>query len=79
MSLIHNERVKLLATALNNAAVATVVTAVIAPIAAFLYGSIVVASTWWPLRPEPELRPGPATAPPTTITAWRQGSTTILA
>jgi hypothetical protein len=49
MSLIHNERVKLLATALNNTAVATVVTAVVAPIAAFLYGSIVVASAWWPL------------------------------
>jgi hypothetical protein len=31
MSLIHNERVKLLATALNNTAVATVVTAVVAP------------------------------------------------
>ena len=38
MSLIENERTKLLATALNNTAVATVVTAVIGPIAGLLYG-----------------------------------------
>nr|WP_294550422.1 hypothetical protein [uncultured Rhodopila sp.] len=37
MSLIENERTKLLATALNNVAVATVATALIAPTASFLY------------------------------------------
>jgi hypothetical protein len=50
MSLIHNERMKLLATALNNTAVATVATALIAPIVGFLYGSpSLAASRWWPL------------------------------
>jgi p-aminobenzoyl-glutamate transporter AbgT len=49
MNLIHNERIKLLATALNNTAVATLVTVVIAPIAALLYGSVAIASAWWPL------------------------------
>jgi hypothetical protein len=49
MSLVHNERIKLVATALNNTAVATLVTAVIAPVAALLYGSVVIASAWWPL------------------------------
>jgi hypothetical protein len=48
MSLIHNERTKLLATALNNSAVATIATAIIAPIASFLYGSSAVATRWWP-------------------------------
>jgi hypothetical protein len=38
MSLIENERTKLIATALNNTAVATIVTAVIGPIAGALYG-----------------------------------------
>jgi hypothetical protein len=48
MSLIRNERVKLLATALNNTAVATVVTAIVAPIAGFLYGSpTITANSWW--------------------------------
>jgi len=47
VSLVHNERVKLLATALSNTGVATVVTAIIAPIAGFLYGSpTAVASRW---------------------------------
>ncbi len=38
MSLVENERTKLVAAALNNTAVATVVTAVIGPIAGALYG-----------------------------------------
>jgi hypothetical protein len=37
MSLVHIERTKLLATALNNAAVAIMATAIIAPVAGFLY------------------------------------------
>jgi hypothetical protein len=50
MNLIHNERTKLLATALNNSAVATTVTAIVAPIVGFLYGSPNLAATrWWPL------------------------------
>jgi hypothetical protein len=49
MSLIRNEQTKLLATALNNTAVATVATAIIAPMAAFLYGSNALVSSWWPL------------------------------
>jgi hypothetical protein len=50
MNLIHNERTKLLATALNNTAVATMVTAIIAPIVGSLYGSpSAAASKWWPL------------------------------
>ena len=38
MSLIHNERVKLTATWLNTLAAATVVTGVIAPITAIVFG-----------------------------------------
>jgi len=38
MSLVQNERTKLLATALNNTAVAIVITAVIGPIAGYLNG-----------------------------------------
>jgi len=38
MSLIQNERTKLLATAANNLAVAILVTAVLAPSASMLYG-----------------------------------------
>jgi hypothetical protein len=38
MSLLENERTKLVATALNNTAVATIVTAVIGPIAGAFYG-----------------------------------------
>ncbi|MFL5092785.1 MAG: hypothetical protein ACJ8D7_20670, partial [Xanthobacteraceae bacterium] len=50
VSLIHNERTKLLASALNNTGVATVVTAIIAPIVGFPYGSPSAAATkWWPL------------------------------
>ena len=50
MSLIHNERTKLLATGLNNTSVAPLVTAIIAPIVGFLYGSPSAAATkWWPL------------------------------
>ena len=44
MSLVQNERTKLLATAFNNTAVATFATAIIAPMAAFLYGSNVIAT-----------------------------------
>jgi hypothetical protein len=48
VSLVHNERVKLVATALSNIGVATVVTAIIAPIVGFLYGSpTAAASRWW--------------------------------
>jgi hypothetical protein len=50
MNLIHNERTKLLATGLNNTGVATVVTAFVAPIAAFFYGSPnAAANALWPL------------------------------
>jgi len=48
MSLVYNERIKLLAVALNNAAVATVAAAIIAPMAGFLYGSSAIASSRWP-------------------------------
>ncbi len=44
MSLIENERMKLLATALNNLGVATIVTGVVAPIAANLYGHGAISS-----------------------------------
>jgi hypothetical protein len=44
MSLKHNERIKLFATALSNTAVATVVTAFIAPMATYLYGSSSVSA-----------------------------------
>ena len=48
MSLVHNERTKLLAAALNNVSVATIVTGIIAPIVGFLYGSpSATVSTWW--------------------------------
>jgi hypothetical protein len=46
--IIHNERTKLLATALNNVAVAAFVTGFIAPIVGFLYGSPTATATrWW--------------------------------
>jgi hypothetical protein len=48
MSLVQNERTKLLATALNNVCVATIVTGIIAAIVGFLYGSPSAAvSAWW--------------------------------
>ena len=46
-NLIQNERVKLFATALNNAGVATLVTALIAPAATFLYGSSHASRSYW--------------------------------
>lgn len=49
MSLIENERTKLLATALNNTAVAIIITAVVTPIAGFLYGIQTVVSQYWPI------------------------------
>jgi hypothetical protein len=49
MALIHNERIKLFATALSNTGVATVVTAIVAPMAGFLYGASVLAESRWPL------------------------------
>jgi hypothetical protein len=49
MSLVHNERIKLFATALSNTAVATVVTAIVAPMVGLLYGSSAIASSQWPL------------------------------
>jgi len=48
MGLVQNERIKLLATAVSTTGVATIVTAFIAPIAAYLYGtSTVNAGNWW--------------------------------
>ena len=49
MNAIDNERVKLTATALNNTAVAVIVTGVIVPSASFLYGLATVpqARFWW--------------------------------
>ena len=47
MSLVHNERRKLLATVLNNLGVACVVTGGIAPAAAYVIGSLQVED---PLR-----------------------------
>ena len=44
MSLIENERTKLLAIALNNVGVATIITGVIAPAAAVLYGNGAILS-----------------------------------
>jgi hypothetical protein len=44
-NLIHNERTKLLATALNNTAVATLVTAIIAPVVGLLYGTPILTAT----------------------------------
>jgi hypothetical protein len=48
MSMIKNERIKLFATALSNTGVATVVTAIIAPMAGLLYGSGAITSDQWP-------------------------------
>jgi uncharacterized membrane protein len=47
MNLIQNERIKLLATALNNLGVAILVTALIAPAATFLYGIGHAATGYW--------------------------------
>ena len=44
MSLIDNERTKLLAAALNNIGVATIITGVVAPTAATLYGHGAISS-----------------------------------
>ena len=41
MKAIHNERVKLTATALNNTGIAAVVTGMVAPVASTLYGTTV--------------------------------------
>lgn len=50
MSLIENERTKLLATALNNVGVATIITGVVAPTVATLYGAPAAgAGQWWVL------------------------------
>ena len=38
MSLVHNERVKLVAATLNNVGVAALVTGVVAPMAGYVYG-----------------------------------------
>ena len=46
--MVRNERLKLLATALNNMAVATIITAVIAPVVTLFNGSTGTAVTiWW--------------------------------
>jgi hypothetical protein len=49
MSLARNERIKLFATALSNTGVATIVTAIVAPMAGLLYGSNTISSNQWPL------------------------------
>jgi hypothetical protein len=49
MSLVYNERIKLFATALSNTGIATIVTSIVAPMAAFLYGSAALSSDRWPL------------------------------
>lgn len=46
VSLVENERTKLLATALNNLGVATIITGVVAPVATALYGTAHPAY-WW--------------------------------
>lgn len=48
MSLIENERTKLLAIPLNNVAVATIATALIAPTASVLYAG--EQTGFWPAR-----------------------------
>jgi len=48
MSLVINERTKLTATAINNVAVATIATALIAPAVSFVYGSPATGPHgWW--------------------------------
>ena len=47
MSLVENEQTKLLAAALNNTAVAIIITAVVAPLASFLYGAQTVRGDYW--------------------------------
>jgi hypothetical protein len=47
MALVYNERIKLPATALNNTAVAVLVTAVIGPIVGLLNGFGAVTNTGW--------------------------------
>ena len=48
MKTVHNERTKLLATALNNLGVAIWATAILAPSASLLYGtSNSTTSVWW--------------------------------
>ncbi len=49
MDPIHNERVKLTATALNNTAIATIVTGLIAPAASYGYGfaNLPPGPFWW--------------------------------
>ena len=48
MNAIHNERVKLTATALNNTGIAAVVTGMVAPVASTLYGTtILIRPFWW--------------------------------
>jgi hypothetical protein len=50
LHLVRNERLKLLASAISNSAVATFVTAIVAPIAGWLYGvPSVVSGEGWPL------------------------------
>lgn len=46
MNLIHNERLKLLATAMNNVAIAVVVTGAVAPVLGSLYGIEQRVPTW---------------------------------
>ena len=48
MSIIHNERIKLLARALNTVAVASVVAALIAPaVSLLLSGAATPGGGWW--------------------------------
>ena len=51
MSLVHNERVKLLAQALSNMGIAIAVTGVITPVVAILYGTAPLNATLFPVAP----------------------------
>ena len=49
MDPIHNGRVKLTATALNNCAIATIVSGLIVPVVGYAYGlaNVPVSPLWW--------------------------------
>lgn len=46
LSLIHNERLKLLATGFNNLGIASIVSGFLAPAGAQLYGTMAVEDAW---------------------------------
>ena len=51
MSVIHNERVKLLAQAVSNLGVAVAAAGVITPVVAALYGTVPLNATLFPVTP----------------------------